>query len=176
MRKRHSPDEPVTLGAEDGRKLEKQQSLRDATAAALIVVILFSILWAMLSTLVGGIYPWMTVVLGMLVGLAIRRAGRGVDWRFPTLAAVVTLVGALAGNVIVAAAFTAEALDTSTIEILRAATSMTWPVYFREVVSAADIVFALFGAGLAAFYANRKLGRAEFLALRKWREEKPPED
>ncbi len=154
----------------DVRRLLAQQSLRDALVGGLIVIILFSVLWAMLSTLVDRIFPWMTVVLGIAIGLVIRRAGRGLDWRFPTLAAGLTLAGAVASNVVVAAAFTADELGTSTFTILRAVTSMTWPVFFQEVISAADVVYAFFAAGAAAFYANRRLMRSEYSALRKWRE------
>jgi len=139
--------------------------------AGLIVIILFSVLWAMLSTLANRIFPWMTVVLGLLIGFVMRRAGRGLDWRFPVFAAVLAIAGALVSNVVVAAAFTASELETSTLTILRAATSMTWPVFFDEVISAADIVYALFGAATAAFYANRRLSRSEFNAVRKWQEE-----
>lgn len=170
LRKRHSPDETVDLGAEDGRLLVQDQSLRDALVAGLIVIILFSMLWAMSAMLINRIFPWLTIVLGILVGLVIRRAGRGLDWRFPALAAALVLLGALVSNVVVAAAFTAAALETSTFTILRAVTSMTWPVFFDEAVSAADIVYAFFGAAAAAFYANRRLSRAEYHALRMWQE------
>jgi hypothetical protein len=168
MRKRHTPRSKTEATAADGRRLVEQQSLRDALAAALVVVVLFGALWAMGSTLAGRIFPWMTLVLGILVGLAVRRAGRGLDWRFPALAAAVAGGGAVASNVVVAAAFTADALDTSTLAVLGAATSMTWPVYFSEVFSPADVAYALVCAALAAFYANRRLSRAQFLALRKW--------
>ena len=160
----------------DVRRLLAQQSLRDAVVGGLIVIILFSVLWAMLSTLANRIFPWMTVLLGIVIGLVIRRAGRGLDWRFPALAAGLTLAGAVASNIVVAAAFTADELDTSTLEILRAVTSMTWPVFFAEVISAADVVYAFFGAGAAAFYANRRLMRSEYSALRKWREEQARAD
>ena len=162
---------PGSSNAADGEQLVKAQSFRDAVVAGLIVIILFSVLWAMLSTLVNRIFPWMTVVLGALIGLVMRRAGRGLDWRFPVLAVVLALAGALASNVVVAAAFTASELETSTFTILRAVTSMTWPVFFDEVISAADIVYALFGAATAAFYANRRLSRGEYNAVRKWQEE-----
>ena len=154
----------------DVRKLVAAQSFRDAVVAGLIVIILFSVLWAMLSTLLARIFPWMTIVLGACLGLVIQRAGRGLDWRFPTLAVVMTLSGALVSNVVVAAAFTAEELDATTFEVLRAVTSMTWPVFFSEVVSAADIIFALFAAAVASYYANRRLSRTEYSAYRKWRE------
>jgi hypothetical protein len=171
LRKKHTPAEKVDLGADAGRALRQSQSLRDALLAGLIGVILFSVLWAMLSTLSNRIFPWMTIVLGIIVGLTVRHAGRGLDWRFPVLAAAITLLGALVSNIVVAAAFTAEALETSTFTILRAVTSMTWPVYFDEVISAADVIYALFAAATAAFYANRRLSRAEYHALRKWQEE-----
>lgn len=170
MRKKHTPRQPTEASADQGRRLVAAQSLRDALVASLIVIVLFGILWAMLSTLLDRIFPWMTLVLGIAIGLVIRRAGNGLDWRFPVLGAVMALIGALASNVVVAAAFTARALDTSTLTVLRAVTSMTWPVFFDEAMTPADLAYALIAAGLAAFYANRRLTRAEYLALRKWQE------
>ena len=172
MRKRHTPKKATRARPEEGRRLYERQSVRNAITASLIVIIVFSVLWAMLSTLTTRIFPWMTLVLGITIGLAIRRAGQGLDWRFPALAAVATIVGAVASNVVVAAAFTARALETSTLTILRAVTAMTWPVFFDEAMTPADAAYALIGAAIAAFYANRRLNRAEFLALRKWEEER----
>ena len=40
-----------------------------------------------------------------------------------------------------------------------------------EVLTIADGFFAVVGAGLAAFYANRRLTRKEYFALRLWSEE-----
>jgi len=171
MRKRHTPDVQAQAEPADGRRLIDEQSVRDAVLAGLVAVILFSILWAMVSTLLSRIFPWVTLFLGVVVGLVVRRAGQGLDWRFPLIAASITLAGSLLGNIVVAAAFTAEALGTSTLAILRAVTAMTWPVYFAEVLSPVDLIYALFAAGIAAFYAQRRLGRAEFMALRKWEEE-----
>jgi hypothetical protein len=162
---------PYRAAEIDARKLVADQSLPAAIVGGLIVIIAFSILWVMLSTLVGRIFPWMTVLLGIAVGLVIRRAGHGLDWRFPVLAAAMALAGSLIANVVVAAAFTAEELGATTLEILRAATSMTWPVFFREVISAADIVYAVMGAGAAAYFANRRLTRSEYSAWRSWQED-----
>ena len=170
-RKRYSPDKIVHATADDGRRIVGQQSFRDALVAGLIIVIVFSVLWAMLSTLTNRIFPWMTIILGILVGLVIRRAGRGIDWRFPTLAAVIAVAGSLASNIVVTAAFTARALETTTLAILRAVTTMTWPVFFSEFLNAADFVYEFVAAGVAAFYANRRLNRAEFLAVKKYEEE-----
>ncbi len=171
MRKRHSPQRTINATPDDGRKLLEQQSLPDALLASLIVIVAFSVLWAMLSTLTNRIFPWMTMLLGIAIGLAVRRAGRGLGWRFPVLAAVTTLLGALLSNIVVAAAFTARALETSTLAVLRAVTTMTWPVFFEEAMTPADAAYALIGAAVAAFYANRRLNRAEYLALRQWQKQ-----
>ena len=167
LRKKHLPKADKEPTPEDGRRLLAAQSVRNAAMASVIVIIVFSILWAMLSTLLGVIYPWMTMIMGIVIGLAVRRAGLGLDWRFPVLAGAFAVVGSFVGNVVVAAAFTAPELNTTTLTVLRNLTAMTWPVFFDEVMTPADLVFALFAAGLAAFYANRRLTRTEYLALRK---------
>jgi hypothetical protein len=164
--RKHASKVRQKLTPTDVERLIDAQSLRDAIVAGLIAIILFSIVWSMLSTLTNRIFPWLTLVLGILIGQVVRRAGRGLDWRFPLLAAVLALAGSLAGNVVVAAAFTAAEFDTSTLTVLGAVTTMTWPVFFAEVLTPADTVFALFAAAIAAFYANPRLSREEFLALR----------
>ena len=170
--KRHSRESAAALDPGAGARLVRQQSVRGAILAGLIVVIVFSVAWALLSVAIGRVFPWMTLVQALLVGLAVRRAGRGIDWRFPAIAAAVTMAGALAGNVVVAAAFTAGEFDTGTLTILRSVTTMTWPVFFDEVMTGADLFYAIAGAGIAAFYANRRLTRAEYAAFRTWQQER----
>lgn len=171
LRKKHLSKVKAEATPEDAKRLLEAQSVRNAVVASLVTIILFSIVWAMLSTLVGSIYPWMTLLLGILVGLAVRRAGLGLDWRFPVLAAVFAVVGSLVASIVVAAAFTAPQLNTDTLTVLRNLTALTWPVFFGEVMTPADIVFGIFAAGLAAFYANRRLTRAQYLAIRSFEEQ-----
>lgn len=166
--KRHEPKVNSVPAYADARLLLEAQSVRGAIIASLIVIIGFSVLWAMLSVLIDRIFPWMTVIMGIIIGLAVRRAGHGLDWRFPLIAAVCALLGSLGGNIVVAAAFTAPELGTDTLTVLSAVTVMTWPVFFDEVMTPADLIFALVSATVAAFYANRRLTRAEYLALRTW--------
>ena len=169
--KRHSRERATKPDAEAGTHLVGAQSLRGAVIAAVLAVVAFSLVWVMLSTALGRVFPWMTVVQGLVIGLAVRRAGRGLDWRFPVVAAVAAVAGALAGNVTVAAAFTAAEYDTGTLAVLRAATSFTWPVFFDEVMTPADAIYALAAAGVAAFYANRRLTRQQYASYRAWQEQ-----
>ena len=171
LRKKHGSGKPTQVTIADGIRLARAQSARNAVVAGLIVIIIFSVFWVTLSELTNRVFPWFTIVLGFLLGHSTRLAGRGTDWRFPLLAAGMAVAGSLAANIIVAASVTAELLGTGTLAVLRAVTSMTWPVFFDEVLTAADAFYAAVAAALAAFYANRRLTRSEYQALRMWREE-----
>lgn len=175
LRKRHAPGEHDKPTVDDGARLVRAQSVRQAVMAALIVIVLFAVLWSMLSGALNRVYPWMTLLLGILVGLAVRRAGLGLDWRFPAIAGALTIVGAFIGNVVVAASFAAAELETSTFDVLRSMSSFTMPTFFNEVITYADIIFSAFAAMIAAFYAKRRLDRRQFHALRLW-EERDGED
>ena len=171
LRKQHGDGSGLDVTAADGARLVRAQSFRNAVVAALIVLVVFCVLWVSLSALANRVFPWMTVVLGAMLGLGIRRAGRGVDWPFPVLAAVMALAGSIISNVVLAAATTADSYGTGIVEVLRSVTTMTWPVFFDEVWNVADGFYAVVSAGVAAFLANRRLSRAQFYALRRWREE-----
>ena len=86
--KRHSRESALPPDPGEGVRLIRQQSLRAAVLASLIVVIVFSAAWALMSVAIGRVFPWLTLAQALLVGLAVRRAGRGIDWRFPTVAAI----------------------------------------------------------------------------------------
>ena len=153
-----------------GRRLENAQSIRNAAMAGAIVVILFTIFWLVVSTLTQRVFPWFPVLLGFALGYIVRAAGKGLDWRFPALAAALALVGSMLGLVVISASYTARELEASTVTILTHASQLTWPVFFDEVVTAADYIFALIAAGIAAFYSNRRLSRRQYYALRQWHE------
>ncbi len=168
--KKHAPDHGQTVSAEDGARLLSGQSMLRATVAGVVTIVLFAFLWVLLTRATGRVFPWATLLLGIALGRAIQRSGRGVDWRFPALAATLALAGALFSNIMVAAANTAESMGLGILDILSAVTAMTWPVFFDEALSAAAYVYAGMAAALAAFFANRKLTRAEYRALRLYRE------
>ena len=139
--------------------------------AGVIAIVVFAVIWSMLTTASGQIFPWMTMLLGVFVGFAVRRAGQGLDWRFPTIAAVLAFAGSILANVVIAAGTTAGEFDTSTIAVLSAVTTMTWPIFFTEAMTAADWIFAVLAAGIAPFLAGRRLNRRQYQALRIWREQ-----
>jgi hypothetical protein len=108
---------------------------------------------------------------GVAIGLAVRRWGRGFDWRFPTLAASCSLLAAYVGNFMIAAHTSAGELGTSTANVVFNITGWTLDVFFAELITPADHIFALYGAVLAAYFAGRKVTRREAYALRILRDD-----
>ena len=104
--------------------------------------------------------------MGYLLGHVIRISGRGIDWRFPVAAVILTLIGSIFSNFFIAATVTAEQLKIETLEILLSVTSMTWFVFFDEFLNAADIFYAVLAMSIAAFFSKKRLKRAEYNALR----------
>ena len=170
LRKKHAPGRHERPVAADGERLLRAQSVGYAIMAGLIAVVLFAVAWSMLTAALGRIFPWMTLLLGVLVGHAVRRAGHGLDWRFPCIGAALAFLGSIFGNVVIAAGTTAGEFDINTLTVLLSVTTMTWAVFFDEAMTAANWVFAVVAAVIAAFYANRRLNRREYQALRLYQE------
>jgi len=171
LRKKHDPRLTERPSAADGERLIRGQSVWHGMVAGAVAVLLFIVLWSMTANLLGRFLPWMSLLLGVFVGLAVRRGGQGFDWRFPVLAGVLTLIGALLGIVVIAAGTTAAEFETNTVVILRNVTTMTWPVFFDEVLTAADVVYAGFAMLIAGALSLRRLDRWEFQAVRLREEE-----
>ena len=171
LRMKHAAAGHELPEAEIGARLVGAQSLPNAFVGALIVIVVFAVLWSMLSVTLSRVFPWFTVLLGFLVGFVVRRSGQGLDWRFPLVAALMAFVGSILGNIVIAASYTAGNYDIGTLTVLSKVTTMTWPVFFDEVMTTADFVYAFTAAGIAAYYANRRLSRRQYHAVRRWQEQ-----
>lgn len=166
LRKKHGSTNSAEIASVDISSLINSQSISFAIFASVLTIIMFSFFWVLLSKLTGRVFPWATIILGYLLGHVIRISGRGIDWRFPIAAVILTLIGSIFSNFFIAATVTAEQLKTETLEILLSVTSMTWFVFFDEFLNAADIFYAVLAMSIAAFFSKKRLKRAEYNALR----------
>lgn len=150
----------------DAASLSKSQSPRAALIAAVAAAVFLNLVWLWLSNLTGRFFPWFSVVQGLFIGLAVRRAGKGYDWRFPALASTMTVIAAFGGNFLVSVTTTSTVLDIGPLQVLRGLTLWSWQTWYAEVLRVVDLVYALFAAAVAAFYSKRHLLRHEIFALR----------
>lgn len=150
----------------DGRRLLAEQSVLRGVAGSIAVALLLCWLWALFSTMTGRVFPWFSVLIGALIGIAMQRFGRGLDWRFPVLAIVIAGVAAYFGNLMIGVLETGQYIEEAPIRVFGGLSAETMHYFFRNTISPVDHIYAFCACGVAAFFANRRLKRHEVLGLR----------
>ncbi len=166
LRQKHSRHASEIRAPADGRRLRAEQSVVRGMAGSIATGLLLCWLWAIFSTQTGRIFPWFSVLIGAVIGIAMQRFGRGLDWRFPVLAAAVAGIAAYAGNLMIGILETGQYLDAAPLSVAGGLSADTMKYFFRNTISPIDHIYAFCACGVAAFFANRRLKRHEVVGLR----------
>ena len=171
LKKKHAPKQQHTGPPPDAEAILAQQSVARAIGGGFAVVLVFGWLWASASVETGKVFPWMTVLIGVLVGIAVRRYGRGLDWRFPVIAALLAWSGAYVGNLMIGIIETGRYIEATSFRVFLGLSLDTMENFFSNTVNPIDHIYAFCAGGVSAFMANRRLNRREVLAVRTYRKE-----
>jgi len=166
LMQKHTPRPHTRLPAADGRKLLAEQSVRRGLMGGIAVALALCWLWAVFSVLTGRVFPWFSILIGAVIGVAVQRFGRGLDWRFPVLALVIAGVAAYAGNLMIGVFETGRYIDAEPVRVMGGVSFDTMRNFFNNTISPIDHIYAFSACGVAAFFANRRLKRHEVLGLR----------
>lgn len=158
----------------DAARLVAGQAPRRALVGALVAAVVLSAVWVAVSLGFDRFFPWFSIVQGFLIGRAVRHYGRGIDWRFPLIAALVTIGAAFSGSFLSALNLTGREFGTGALPLVAEISWHTVRTFALREFGVVGTIYALAGAAIAAFYANRRLTRQETSALRKWREGPAP--
>jgi hypothetical protein len=164
--KKHSRKQVDTGPKPDAALILAQQSIARAVAGGVAVVLVFGWIWALLSVETGRVFPWFSILIGAIVGLAVQRYGRGLDWRFPVIAAVLAWVGAYVGNLMIGIVETGRYIDAGPFRVFVGLSMDTMENFFANTVSPVDHIYAFCAAAVASFLGKRRLNRREVLAMR----------
>lgn len=166
LQQKHSRKQPDTGPKPDAKLILAQQSVGRAVAGGIAVVLIFGWIWTMLSMQTGRVLPWFSILIGLTVGLAVQISGRGLDWRFPVIAAVLAWAGAYVGNLMIGIVETGRYIEARPVSVLAGLSRDTMENFFALTVSPIDHIYAFCAAGVASFLAKRRLNRREVLAIR----------
>lgn len=166
LRQKHSQRPSEIRPPADGRRLLAEQSVVRGLAGSIAVALLLCWLWAVFSATTGRIFPWFSVLIGAIIGIAMQRFGRGLDWRFPVLAVAVAGAAAYTGNLMIGVLETGEYIEATPTSVVVGLSADTMTYFFRNTISPIDHIYAFCACGVAAFFANRRLRRHEVLGLR----------
>jgi len=171
MKQKHTPNPAKQLPPADGRRLVAEQSLGRGTLGTFAVALMLCWIWALFAMSTARVYPWFTIPMGALIGIAMQRFGRGLSWQYPVVAAVIAGAAAYAGNLLIGVFETGRYIEATPVEVLRGLSSDTLRNFFRNTINPVDHIYAFSGCGVAAFFANRRLKRHEVLGLRNFKRE-----
>lgn len=166
LKQKHSQRASEKRPPADGRRLLAEQSVVRGLAGSIAVGLLLCWLWAVFSTTTGRVLPWFSVLIGAIIGMAMQRFGRGLDWRFPVLAVAVAGVAAYAGNLMIGVLETGRYIEAAPVSVVGGLSADTMKYFFRNTISPIDHIYAFCACAVAAFFANRRLKRHEVLGLR----------
>ncbi len=166
LKQKHSQKASDKRSPADGRRLLAEQSVVRGLVGSMLVGLLLCWQWAMLSSMSGRVFPWFTILIGALIGVAMQRFGRGLDWRFPVLAIIIAGAAAYTGNVMIGVLETGRYIEAEPIRVMGGLSVDTMRNFFRNTISPVDHIYAFSACGVAAFFANRRLKRHEVLGLR----------
>lgn len=167
LKQKHSQHLHETNTPVSAERLIAEQSVRAAITGAATTIIVFNILWAYTASASGKFFPWIAIIQGIAIGFAVRKAGRGLDWRFPLVAGLAAWAGAFSGNLFIALAFTGAqnaVLDDGWWQIVKN--------FYLNTITVIDVIYAFCAVAVATFYSKRRLNRHEVFALRKHVEDK----
>lgn len=166
LKQKHTQKLQNRLPPADGRQLLAEQSAGRALLGGLGAALVLCWGWALLSMTTSRVFPWMTILIGALIGLAVQRFGRGLDWRFPVIAVVISGGAAYAGNLMIGVMETGRYIEAETFRVIGGLSLDTMRNFFRNTINPIDHIYAFCACGVAAFFANRRLQRHEVLGLR----------
>ena len=168
LRHKHQPG---AASAVDAEALINEQSLRSASVGAVAAVLILTVVWVYAVMLFDQFFPWIAAIQGFFIGRAVQHFGRGIDWRFPVVAAVAALVGAFFGSFMSALFLTGREFGMSPLPLLAEVSWHTVRTFATREFGVVGAIYAVTSAAIAAFFASRRLTRHEAIALRRAEQE-----
>lgn len=93
------------------QEIRDNQNLPRGIVGGIIAGLIGSLLWAVISYVTDYQIGWMAIGIGFIIGMAVRIMGRGIDFTFGIVGAVISLFSVVLGNLLLYCAFIANYYD-----------------------------------------------------------------
>jgi hypothetical protein len=141
-------DEPMEApGADDAtiryalEQLRSEQNLPFALLAGAASAAVGAGAWAAITAATGYQIGFMAIGVGLLVGFAVRFAGKGLDPLYGAIGAVFALVGCAAGNLLTGCIFVAQNEQVALMQVLSALDVQVAQQIMLAMFSPMDLLF-----------------------------------
>lgn len=166
-----TPDQPVEIDPEDRDRvlmhLRATQRLVPAIVAGAVAALFGAAVWAAIAVFASFETAWVAIGIGVLVGVAVRLAGRGFEVRYAAIGAALALAGVVAGKFLGICGFVARHESVSFFEVLRLFPYAELVEILRANFSYGDLVYYALSVWCGWGYARRKFDESEIAAMHR---------
>ena len=147
-------------------ELRWRQSLPLAVLAGAAAAVLGAAAWGGITALTGWRIGLVAVGVGLLVGFAVRKAGKGIDRRFSVVGAVFSLLGCFLGNLLAVCMYLSKDQGIPLADLLPALTNPRFVVELTKAsFSPMDLLFYAIAVYEGYRFSLRPLSSEEIAAL-----------
>lgn len=122
-------------------QLRHEQNLAGALLGGLAAAAVGAILWALITLALKVQIGFMAIGVGLLVGLAVSRMGKGLDNTYGIIGGALALMGCLLGNVLTVYGAVSREFDISIVDALLTVQTSVVADVLRESFSPIDLLF-----------------------------------
>lgn len=158
-------DEEKRRNYELAEKLISEQNFSAAVIAGGVATLLAAAVHGLIVARWPVSYGFAATGIGIVIGLSIGIAGRGIAARFAVLAAAYTIIGCVVGNLFRAAIELAPASATSPIDVLQNTSVPALIERSSYYIFSIALIYWFVAVVAAVFLARRALSRTQRLAL-----------
>jgi antitoxin component YwqK of YwqJK toxin-antitoxin module len=147
------------------KKLRRYQNFLYALLGGSLVAMIGALGWAFATAMTGFQAIYMALGVGLLVGIAVRYFGAGINRVFGVLAALLALAGSLAGNYLSQSGFPEEANLASILRVPEYLQPDVMISSIRDTFVPLDLLYYGLAALLAYLLAIRRVGSRKIARL-----------
>jgi hypothetical protein len=146
--------------------LRKHEEFYFALVGGLVAVFIGAIIWAIITVVTQYQIGYMAVGVGLLVGIAVRFFGAGIDKKFGILGAGLALLGCLLGNLFSQIGFFATSESVSYLEIIKLLSPGIIAEVLIESFQPMDLLFYAIATYEGFRFAFRIVTKAELESIK----------
>lgn len=135
------PEESTTDNNQIIIKLRQQQDVVHAIIGGAAAAIVSALIWATVTVATKYQIGYLAILIGLLVGFAVRYFGSGIDKQFGFIGAFFALMGCALGNLLSQIAFIAQAESLGYLEVIALLNLDVILTIYKDSFSPMDILF-----------------------------------
>lgn len=151
-----------------------EQNFGAGVVAAVVAALAGALAWGVAAAVVGGVPAWFAIGLGALVGYGMQLFGKGLSTKYSIAAALIAVIGCLAGYVVAAIIYEAKGSADTVGDILAKLHMADVVGFFVRELGFLDVFFLFLAAVAAWYFAQRDLTEEQDFAMRAWAERPDP--